>query len=767
MRAAQPTYASVLHPQQLLVAVPMGDSKLVHGMRVLMELNPGWVLVRIDLKNAYNLIRRSAVLRRHLASPALRHLVPYLRAELAPCSRLRVGAAWLDSDEGVQQGWPLSTAAFCATIQPEVEALDQRLWEAGRGCARFGADDGFIAGPPAAVWPALVAFVADLEAETGCRLATGVDKCQAWAGAAVRDEAFRDAPAWVSQGRHAATRSFGVRVFNVPLGDPAYIASDMRGRGEEVDGVHRVYADKLHLHPAWLWCLAQRSLQHKPTYWLRNMPPLDVAAYCSIVDGALLRTVQLALGVEIVAGSLAADRLRLPARALGCGLRFSTDTCAAAYIGAFGEVLPTFVDHTSGHGEPVPGVYHDLMAPIIGASSFAPQGSGFGPFLASGLPSAASLTATFLGLQVRLQALGEGHLLSGDMASLDPAACRQKAITALCDTVAVAGLGARFRGLPAASREARLWPQLDSFSSSWVTLCPGRFSADQFREIVAAYLLLPSPSLVGRAGGRFLHGASGASTVCDVYGDSLCCAHLMGGDGAWGWHHDGCNEAVHAGAVQAGIRARMEPTGLFEGLAQPGRDSRSGSVRPDMEIFLPRPAELAALGAEGVRVKHLVEVKTLHYSARNPKFRAGASSRAVDMRAAEVATAWRTHLRAADREHYPDVVGVPGPFQLRGASFPYHVLVFGPVGEVSMGVLRLLQLVAAQGADAWGRATGARSVEAASSSLLGGLICRVASAAWRGRADVLLGRVGKVIGPLGPGAGGLGLAFAGLGLSGS
>ena len=82
-----------------------------------------------------------------------------------------------------------------------------------------------------------------------------------------------------------------------------------------------------------------------------------------------------------------------------------------------------------------------------------------------------------------------------------------------------------------------------------------------------------------------------------------------------------------------------------------------------------------------------------------------------------------------------------GPLQQYASSFPYHALVFGHVGEASKGVSAFLRLLAGHGADAYGREIGALTAEAASAALYRVLQSRVAMAAWRARAVVLLQRL--------------------------
>ena len=736
LRAAGPVYAEVLQPHQLLVGVRMGDSKLVHGVRLLLEHRPTYAALHIDLRNAYNLVRRSAVLARHAAQPKLRHLVPWLRSELGPCSILRAGDTWLDSDEGVQQGWPLSSAAFCVAIQPEVMALDAELSAHG-GCARFGADDGILVGPPEVVWRAFAKFVADLEEATGC--VCQLPKCVGYSPAG--PEAFVGAPAGIRRGQVGA--HYGIDVFGVPLGDPGYVAAAMRKRGEEVDGIHRLYVTKLHLRPALLWCMLQHSLQHRPMFFLRNMPPRQVDVYCRTVDAAMHRSAEAALALALPRDSLAGRRLYLPARERGGGLRSAASIAAAAYLSAFGEVLPTFVDHRNPEGDFVPGVYHSQLGAIIGQASFAPGGTRFVTFLATCLPSALALQSSHLELHLGTQELGGAHLIDGPLSALDPDGCRQKAISALLDAVRVRRLNAAF--LLASPRESVLWRQLDAFSSAWVTAIPSEglgCTTAQFREIAAAYFFQRSPALVGRAGSRILlAGEARQAVVCDPFGDALTCASIPGFEGGWVQQHNVCKMAVYEAAVFAGVPANVEVEGLFRHLlplCADGRDRLRGVV-PDVMALLPQPASPELPEGEGVTQRHLAEVKTLHYSPR--LYPLGLQQRAVDARAALVSSQLATSLHRLDCVVHGVAEGSLGPLQQYATSFPYHALVFGHVGEASKGVSAFLRLLAHQGADAYGREVGALTAEAASAALYRVLQSRVAMAAWRARADVLLQRL--------------------------
>eukprot|EP00973_Karenia_brevis_P027171 3746854-Karenia_brevis.AAC.1 len=62
MADMRPHLAAHFWPQQVAIGIPSGISMSVFGVRTLLEMHPDWVIVRIDLRNAYNEIKRASVL---------------------------------------------------------------------------------------------------------------------------------------------------------------------------------------------------------------------------------------------------------------------------------------------------------------------------------------------------------------------------------------------------------------------------------------------------------------------------------------------------------------------------------------------------------------------------------------------------------------------------------------------------------------------------------------------------------------------------------
>ena len=164
--SAEEALAAYLSPQQVAVGVPGGLSILVHGVRELLAHRPDFVVVRLDLANAYNTIDRAVVLARIASVPEAAHLAPAFHALHAPAAHLVLpngeqlfGGDGGDSREGVRQGSAEASAAFCIGIHPELCTLDSDLRAAGGG-AWADMDDVYAVGPAEHVFDAVDRFAA-------------------------------------------------------------------------------------------------------------------------------------------------------------------------------------------------------------------------------------------------------------------------------------------------------------------------------------------------------------------------------------------------------------------------------------------------------------------------------------------------------------------------------------------------------------------------------------------------------------------------------
>ncbi len=79
-----------------------------------------------------------------------------------------------------------------------------------------------------------------------------------------------------------------------------------------------------------------------------------------------MEAVQVATGINFKANDMARERLRLPARMKGGGVKQAADRRYPTFLGALMDVLPRLIDRKAENGEVEAGVYPDQMTAIIG-----------------------------------------------------------------------------------------------------------------------------------------------------------------------------------------------------------------------------------------------------------------------------------------------------------------------------------------------------------------------------------------------------------------
>ena len=137
---------SFLEPQQLCLSLS-GGHKLVNSVRMLLEENPTFVCIKLDLRNAHNEVSRAAVVEELEAEPTLRHLAWHAATVLAPDHGLEIGGVkWGEQEEGQRQGDSKASAEFAVAIHKDVKEADRKVSASG-GAALFGNDDGYILAP--------------------------------------------------------------------------------------------------------------------------------------------------------------------------------------------------------------------------------------------------------------------------------------------------------------------------------------------------------------------------------------------------------------------------------------------------------------------------------------------------------------------------------------------------------------------------------------------------------------------------------------------
>ena len=109
-----------------------GTDGLVHLARALLEADPEQTILCIDGVGAFDHVSRARMFERLAATPALRHLLPFVRLWYASPSE----AVWMDDDgvahlvsstEGGEQGDALMPGMFCVALGPALVEIQNRL----------------------------------------------------------------------------------------------------------------------------------------------------------------------------------------------------------------------------------------------------------------------------------------------------------------------------------------------------------------------------------------------------------------------------------------------------------------------------------------------------------------------------------------------------------------------------------------------------------------------------------------------------------------
>lgn len=118
--------SSLLTPHQLGFGISKGAEAAAHAARIyLQHLPPESLLLKLDIKNAFNSLRRDKMflaVKEHAPE-----LLPLVLSAYSSPSSLFCGDSVINSCEGVQQGDPLGPLLFCLTIHAVVPELKSEL----------------------------------------------------------------------------------------------------------------------------------------------------------------------------------------------------------------------------------------------------------------------------------------------------------------------------------------------------------------------------------------------------------------------------------------------------------------------------------------------------------------------------------------------------------------------------------------------------------------------------------------------------------------
>lgn len=124
-RHIYPKLTDILQPIQLGFGSKGGCEAAVHSLRNFINLDSGEVILKVDVKNAFNSVSRGSILNEIQNSiPETFH---YLRQCYGLESKLVYGNHLIYSSTGCQQGDPLGPAIFGLAIHPIISTLNSKL----------------------------------------------------------------------------------------------------------------------------------------------------------------------------------------------------------------------------------------------------------------------------------------------------------------------------------------------------------------------------------------------------------------------------------------------------------------------------------------------------------------------------------------------------------------------------------------------------------------------------------------------------------------
>ena len=268
--------AKLLAPTQRGVAIPGGPEQLAHIVSTLLEANPTFCVLTVDIRNAFNRILRSHLLKVILESlPSLAKMVYMLYGSAPPF-------LWLDHNEfieslrGVQQGDPCAPLLFALGFHPvllAVRAAHPNIHVAA------GHDDLSLVGSPTDCLAAHASFVQAV-GEIGLE----AEPAKSFIYSPHEGVVLQEAGAYHGIARPVPVNQ-GVTIFGTPVGSAEWVQKRLRKLLNE----HRVILRALPLVGS-AQCsqhVIATALTARVTHLLRTLPPAVTEDYALTHDSQI------------------------------------------------------------------------------------------------------------------------------------------------------------------------------------------------------------------------------------------------------------------------------------------------------------------------------------------------------------------------------------------------------------------------------------------------------------------------------------------------
>ena len=735
-------------PHQLAVGLSGGGGALVLASRLLHESQPGGCHAKADLENFHNSFDRDRALAElaecdlpianelfNLAYCTLLYEAPvlftYSGTSIAPyrCS------------SGAGQGHPLAPILAAIILRKHLRRLHQSLDVVGAvapGLVLAQSDDVHVFGDPPLVHAALHTFSVEVEQDLGVR--SNPDKFEVYSPAG-------DLSLFTGYKRPCTPDgSFGIVANGIPMGGEGFIKHEMQRKVDlACSDIEKIISPLRFEAPQQLLALLQYCIRPLLDHWVRLMLPATVLPFAQQFDDRIAELASEIIHPDLTVGSHAMRRARFPPRLFGLNLRSTVVTAPAAFLAFTSQAAHLLLNEVnSATGAVIPGIAHAQFAPILGN---ADRDTFWDAFLASGLPSAVAFQTAHAGLVAQLPAGGldsdsyESHPLSAPISVFGASVAKlQNRVTKQLELIRFAEMRAEINGLDRNDHTRITFSALGKLSTVLTTPVIANeceLEPDQFREVLALFLALPSPALSNYVGTE-LKQPRGRVLVIDQFGYQLCGA-VMKGDG-WRTRHDTIKLTLDTILIAMGLDVTTEVYDLFSStlsaaqkqtLDSVNRRRRQGMI-PDFLIGMPNA------------IRHLFELKAINLcQSRYSDARVNACER----RAGSIPNEYVKHAQELDRKHLDTPAGEVGPVEAKLRSFgAVNPLVVGPFNDCSDGVEKLISMAAEQGSLRLWRSLGARTPAAAKGYLAWKIRRHLGFASFRAQARLILDRVPQLHG---------------------
>ena len=281
-------------------------------------------------------------------------------------------------------------------------------------------------------------------------------------------------------------------VGGVPIGDAYYVHESLRSTAAGVVSYIETTVTQLRDSPHALWSALYYCCASRFDYWLRLVPPSFTLEYARSIDAALVQAAEATGYAGFLGDAISLERMSLPARMRGLGLRRREVLAPAAFAASLVEAAQRFLRIGARRG------FFDMLQPLFGAGAFDAGGVHLATFTAMPLWRGQLVASELVGawnlmraevagargtgpLDVEVAQAGFGRQQTARSEGL------QRLITAQREQVRRDDLHRQVMLLHHSDTRRQAWLACDCFSTAFVSSYPSErdaLSAREFPEVI-------------------------------------------------------------------------------------------------------------------------------------------------------------------------------------------------------------------------------------------------------------------------------------------